>query len=40
MTSGNYDYIRDMVKERSGLIVTPDKTYLIETRLADRKSVV
>jgi len=34
MTSGNYDYIRDMVKERSGLVVTPDKTYLIETRLA------
>ena len=33
MASITFTYIRDMLKERSGLVVTPDKTYLIDTRL-------
>lgn len=33
MSSAYYDYIRDLLKNSSGLIVSPDKLYLIETRL-------
>ena len=33
MASGYFDYLRDLLKERTGLMVTPDKMYLIETRL-------
>lgn len=33
MASGYFEYLRDLLKERSGLVLTPDKTYLIETRL-------
>lgn len=28
-----FDYLRELLIERSGLVVTPDKTYLIDTRL-------
>ncbi len=28
-----FDYLQSMLKERSGLVVTPDKVYLLETRL-------
>ena len=28
-----FDYLQGMLKERSGLVVTPDKVYLLETRL-------
>jgi len=33
MASGYFDYLRDLLKERTGLVVTPDKMYLVETRL-------
>lgn len=33
MTPDLFDYAARMLKERSGLIVTPDKIYLLETRL-------
>lgn len=33
MNSGYFEYLCDLLKDRSGLIVTPDKNYLIETRL-------
>ncbi|MCW8914556.1 MAG: protein-glutamate O-methyltransferase CheR [Magnetovibrio sp.] len=33
MPSGYFDFIRDFLKEHSGLVVTPDKMYLLETRL-------
>lgn len=28
-----FDYLQSMLKERSGLVVTPEKVYLLETRL-------
>lgn len=33
MPSGYFDFIRDFLKDHSGLVVTPDKMYLLETRL-------
>ena len=33
MGSGNFQYLRDFLKNRSGLVITPGKNYLIETRL-------
>lgn len=33
MASGYFNYLRDLLKERTGLVVTPDKMYLVETRL-------
>ncbi|MBL4615885.1 MAG: protein-glutamate O-methyltransferase CheR [Magnetovibrio sp.] len=33
MASGYFEYLRDLLIERSGLVLTPDKSYLIETRL-------
>lgn len=33
MASGYFEYLRDLLKDQSGLVLTPDKTYLIETRL-------
>jgi len=33
LNSGYFEYLCDLLKDRSGLIVTPDKNYLIETRL-------
>ena len=34
MTGGDFAFIAQFLKERSGLIITPDKMYLLETRLA------
>ena len=33
MTPSEYDYLRKLLKERSGLILAPDKHYLVESRL-------
>ncbi|HZP79015.1 MAG TPA: protein-glutamate O-methyltransferase CheR [Pseudolabrys sp.] len=33
MTPGDYDYIRRLLKERSGLVLSADKQYLVESRL-------
>ena len=33
MTPLDYDYLRKLVKERSGLVLTADKQYLVESRL-------
>ena len=33
MTPLDYDYLRNFVKERSGLVLTADKQYLVESRL-------
>ena len=33
MTSADFTFIAAFLKERSGLIITPDKMYLLETRL-------
>ncbi len=34
MTGADFAFIAALLKERSGLIITPDKLYLLETRLA------
>jgi chemotaxis protein methyltransferase CheR len=34
MTPLDYDYLRRLLKERSGLVLSPDKRYLVESRLA------
>ena len=34
MTGADFAFIAAFLKERSGLIITPDKMYLLETRLA------
>jgi chemotaxis protein methyltransferase CheR len=34
MTPLDYDYLRRLLKERSGLMLSPDKQYLVESRLA------
>lgn len=33
MTPADFDFIAGMLKQRSGLILSPDKTYLLESRL-------
>lgn len=33
MTPLDYDYLRKMLKERSGLTLSADKQYLVESRL-------
>ena len=33
MTPSDYDYLRKMLKERSGLVLSADKQYLVESRL-------
>lgn len=33
MKPSDFDFISQMVRERSGLVLTPDKTYLVESRL-------
>lgn len=33
MKPGDFDYIANLVRDRSGLVLTPDKTYLVESRL-------
>ena len=33
MTPLDYDYLRKLLKERSGLMLSPDKQYLVESRL-------
>ena len=33
MTPLDYDYLRRLLKERSGLVLSPDKQYLVESRL-------
>jgi chemotaxis protein methyltransferase CheR len=33
VTPLDYDYVRKLVKERSGLVLTADKQYLVESRL-------
>ena len=33
MTGADFIFIAALLKERSGLIITPDKGYLLETRL-------
>jgi chemotaxis protein methyltransferase CheR len=34
VTPLDYDYLRKFLKERSGLVLSPDKQYLVESRLA------
>ena len=34
MNSPEFDYLKQILYERSGLVVTPEKGYLIESRLA------
>nr|MCU0882034.1 chemotaxis protein CheR [Hyphomonadaceae bacterium] len=34
MKPADFDFISKLVKERSGLVLTPEKAYLIESRLA------
>jgi chemotaxis protein methyltransferase CheR len=34
VTPLDYDYLRRLLKERSGLVLSPDKQYLVESRLA------
>src|ERR1044071_2675821 len=33
MTPQDYDYIRKILRERSGLVLSPEKQYLVESRL-------
>ena len=33
MTPHDYDYLRKLLKERSGLVLSADKQYLVESRL-------
>ena len=33
MTPADYDYIRSLLRERSGLVLSADKQYLVESRL-------
>ena len=33
MTPLDYDYLRRLLKERSGLVLSADKQYLVESRL-------
>ncbi len=33
MTPADYDYLRKLLKERSGLVLSADKQYLVESRL-------
>ena len=33
MTPTDYDYLRKLLKERSGLVLSADKQYLVESRL-------
>jgi len=33
MDQGNFEFLRGFLKGRSGLVLTPDKVYLVETRL-------
>ena len=33
MTPADYDYLRKLLKERSGLDLSADKQYLVESRL-------
>ncbi|MBN8647012.1 MAG: protein-glutamate O-methyltransferase CheR [Caulobacterales bacterium] len=33
MKPGDFDFIANLVRDRSGLVLTPDKTYLVESRL-------
>lgn len=33
MKPSDFDFVSKLVKERSGLVLTPDKTYLVESRL-------
>ena len=34
MTPADFTFIAALLKDRSGLIITPDKHYLLETRLS------
>ena len=33
MTPDEFGYLRDMLKQRSGLVITEEKQYLVESRL-------
>lgn len=33
MKPGDFDFIANLVRDRSGLVLTPDKSYLVESRL-------
>ena len=33
MTPQDFDYLRKLLKERSGLVLSEDKQYLVESRL-------
>ena len=33
MKTADFDFLADLLKKRSGLVVTPDKSYLLESRL-------
>ena len=34
MTPLDYEYLRKLLRERSGLVLSADKQYLVESRLA------
>ena len=34
MNSADFEFLRDFLYQRSGLALTPDKSYLLESRLA------
>ena len=34
MNGNDFNFIAGLLKSRSGLVITPDKTYLLETRLS------
>ena len=40
MTGTDFAFIAQFLKERSGLIITPDKTYLLEMRQAGASTLV
>jgi chemotaxis protein methyltransferase CheR len=33
VTPADYDYLRKLLRERSGLVLSADKQYLVESRL-------
>ena len=34
MTGPDFDFVADLLKKRAGIVLTADKTYLLESRLA------
>ena len=40
MTPQDYDFVRKLLKDRSGLVLGPDKQYLVESRLPVEKRLL